>query len=384
MMVFVNEATPIAFTYINGIEKKKENHDSRRNETFYKDLKLFALICKFAGIFNLQNVMQNDGRLLKYKLLSFHTLWGPLIVGLATIVNTHFETENFLSYIGIFYIARGISVVLLSSYYDKFLLQLIFNIEELSVIIMPYRNNSSKKKKNVNKHGRLVLYVASVGYIALMCINVTVLSILDDYNLPHIGNKICDSFTFLTRQLLVLMYMYFCYNIKLILRSISSIWRRSVKKIITNNSGDTIPPEETLEKIRLLHADVINTMEYINEAYGLRLLFYVTIYCLEVLLSLYEFSNRHVHFKLYFIIYSGLTLYMVTKFTEDITIQVSIEFRKLEMISIKFKQCSLIELVVFFCNPEKGSSSLLPDSGGTSQNIVALNFIIIIIIIIII
>jgi hypothetical protein len=322
-MVFVNEATPIAFAFINEMERRNGNQNSRR-ETFYKDLKIFALICKFAGVFSLQNVMQDDGRLLKYKLLSVHTLWGPLIVGLATILNTHFETENFLSYTGIFYIARGISIVLLSSYYDKFLPKLIFKIEEFNAVIMTHRNKNSKKKGNVKKRGRLLLYFSSVGYIALMFVNVTVLTILNDYNLPHIGNKICDSFTFLTRQLLVLMYMYFCYNIKLILRFIGSVWRRSVKKIITNDSGDSVPAEEILERIRLLHADVIKTMEYVNEAYGLRLLLYVTIYCLEVLLSLHEFSNRHVHFKLYFIVYSGLTLYMVTKFTEDITIQVII------------------------------------------------------------
>jgi hypothetical protein len=323
----MNEITPVTFSYINTIERMKENQNSRQEETFYKDLKPFALICKFVGIFSLQNVIQNDGRLLKYKLLSFHTLWGPLIVGLATILNTHFETENFLSYMGIFYIARGISIVLLSSYYDKFLPQLIFKIEEFNTITKLHCENKFKKK-NVNKHGRLGLYIACTGYILLMCINVTVLSILNDYNFPHIGNKICDSFTFLTRQLLVLMYMYFCYNIKLILCSVSSIWRQSVKNIITNVPRDTVPPEERLEDIRVLHAEVAQTMEYINATYGLRLLFYVTIYCLEVLLSLYEFANRHVHLKLYFIVYSGLTLYMVTKFTEDITIQVSFQLKK--------------------------------------------------------
>jgi hypothetical protein len=325
MMVFINEITPAIFSYINTDERLKENRTSRQEETFYKGLKPFALICKLVGIFSLQNVIQNDGRLLKYKLLSLHTLWGPLIVGLATILNTRFETENLLSYIGLFYITRGISMALFSCYYDKFLPQLIFKIEEFNVAIMSYCNNIPKKR-NVKTHGRLVLYFACIGYIILMCINVIVLSILNDYDFPHIGNKICDSFTFLTRQLFVLMYMYFCYNIKLILCSISSIWRQSVKKIIINNPGDTVPPEERLEAIRLLHAEVVQTMEHVNAAYGLRLLFYVTIYCLEVLLSLYEFSNRHVHLKLYFNVYSGLTLYMVTKFTEDITIQVSFQF----------------------------------------------------------
>lgn len=332
-MVFMNEITPVSISYVNTIERMKENRNSRQEETFYKDLKPFALICKLVGMFSLQNVFQNNGRLLKYRLLSFHTLWGPLIVGLATTLNTYFETENFLSYMGVFYIARGISIVLLSSYYDKFLPKLIFKIEEFDVIIKSYCRNNSKKR-NVNTHGRLVLYVACIGYIILMCINVTVLSILNDYNFPHIGNKICDSFTFFTRQLLVLMYMYFCYNIKLILCSVSSIWRQSVKKIVRNDPGDTVPPvppEERLEEIRLLHAEVAQTMEYVNAAYGLRLLFYVTIYCLEVLLSLYEFANRHVHLKLYFIVYSGLTFYMVTKFTEDITIQVSFQFREFEV-----------------------------------------------------
>lgn len=325
----MNEITPVTISYVNTIERLKENRNSRQEETFYKDLKPFALICKFVGIFSLQNVFQNNGRLLKYKLFSFHTLWGPLFVGLPTILNTYFETENVLSYMGIFYIARGISIVLLSSYYDKFLPKLIFKIEEFDVIIKSYCNNNSKKS-NVNTHGRFVLYVACIGYIILMCTNITVLSIWNDYNFSHIGNRICDSFTFLTRQLLVLMYMYFCYNIKLILCSVSSIWRQSVKKIITNDPEDTVPPEERLEQIRLLHSEVAQTMEYVNAAYGLRLLLYVTIYCLEVLLSLYEFSNRHVHLKLYFIVYSGLTLYMVTKFTEDITIQVSFQFTEFE------------------------------------------------------
>lgn len=322
-MVFVHETTPIAFTHINAMGRKRDEQNLQREETFYKDLKLFALICKFVGIFSLQNTTQDDGRQLKYNPLSFHILWGPLIVGLATILNTYFETGNFLSYIGLFYITRGVSIVLLSSYYDKFLPQLISKIEEFDVVINSYRNESSKVQRNINKGGRLHLYIATIGYIALMCINVIVLSISNDYNLPHIGNKICDSFTFLTRQLLVIMYMYLCYNIKLMLCSISRIWRGRVRRIITNNCEDATRPEELLERVRLLHAEVVEAVECVNAAFGLRLLFYVTIYCLEVLLSLYEFTNRHSHFKLYFIVYSGLTLYMVTKFTEDITIQVS-------------------------------------------------------------
>jgi hypothetical protein len=304
----------------NGNLKQKKIVDE--NDTFYRNIKPFALICKVIGVFSLQNVVQNNGRLLKHTLFSLHTLWGPLLVGMATALNTYFETEHFLSYKGIFYMTRGISVAVLSSYYDKFLPELIYRIEEFNTVMKSNCNNT-RKRRNVNTHARLVLHLACVGYIILMCVNVAVLSAVDEYNFPHVGNKICDSFTFLTRQLFVMMYMNFCYNIKLILCSISSIWRQSVKMIVVTGSEDTVPPEDRLEAIRLLHAEAVHTVELLNSAYGLRLLFYLTIYCSEVLLSLYEFANRHVYFKLYFIVYSGLTLYMAAKFTEDITTQVS-------------------------------------------------------------
>jgi hypothetical protein len=320
-MVFL--LTPITSTYTNTNEKKKNTLNPAEEETFYKGLKPFALICKAVGVFSLQNVIQNDGRLLKHSVLSLHAVWGPFIVGIATVLNTHFETDNFLSHMGLFYITRGLSIALLSSYYDKYLPELIYRIEEFNVITRSHINDISKNK---NKHGRVILYISCTAYIILMCINVTVLSIMNKYSLSHIGNKICDSFTFLTRQLFVIMYMYFCHNIKLILRSISIIWRQNIKTVAINKPGDPTSPEERLEVIRLLHAEVVHTVELLNKAYGLRLLLYVTIYCSEVLLSLHEFANRQVHFKLYFIIYSALTLYMVSKFTEDVTTQVSFNF----------------------------------------------------------
>jgi hypothetical protein len=322
-MVFV--VTPITSRYTNTNYRMKQTLNPTNEETFYKGLKPFALICKVVGVFSLQNVIQNDGRLLKHSLLSLHALWGPFIVGIATILNTHFETENFLSHMAMFYIARGISIPLLSVYYDKYLPELTFRIEEFNISISSYINDAPKKR-NLNTHGRLILYISCTGYIILMGVNVTVLSIINEYEFPQIGNKICDSFTFLTRQLFVIMYIYFCYNIKLILRSIRRIWRQNMQTSENNEPGEPTSQEERFEIIRLLHADVVQTVELLNKAYGLRLLFYITIYCTEVILSLYEFVYRQAHFKLYFIIYSALTLYMVSKFTEDITTQVSFVF----------------------------------------------------------
>jgi len=322
-MVFV--VTPVTSSYTNTNDRIKHTLNPTQEGTFYKGLKPFALICKVVGVFSLQNVTQNDGRLLKHSILSLHAFWGPFIVGIATILNTYFETENFLSKMAMFYIARGVSISLLSVYYDKYLPELVFRIEEFSITISSYINDAPKKR-NLNTHGRLILYICCIGYIILMGANVTVLSVINDYNFPQIGNKICDSFTFLTRQLFVIMYMYFCYNIKLILCSIRRIWRQNIQTTEINKPGEPTSLEERFEIIRLLHADVVQTVEQLNTAYGLRLLFYITIYCTEVLLSLYEFVYRQAHFKLYFIVYSALTLYMVSKFTEDITIQVSFTF----------------------------------------------------------
>jgi hypothetical protein len=319
-MVFV--VTPITSNYIDTDDKKKHNLNPIQEETFYKGLKPFALLCKVAGVFSLQNVTQNDGRLLKHSVLSLHSFWGLFIVGISTVFNTHFENKNFLSHMAMFYITRGISIPLLSAYYDKYLAELVFRIEEFNLTIRPYIKDGPKKR-NLNTQGRLILYISCIGYIILMCVNVTALSIIKDYDFPQIGNKICDSFTFLTRQLFVIMYMYFCYNIKLILCSISRIWRQNIQTTAINKPEDLASLEERLEIIRLFHVEVVQTVELINTAYGLRLLFYVAIYCTEFLLSLYEFVNTQAYFKLYFIIYSVLTLYMVSKFTEDITTQVS-------------------------------------------------------------
>jgi hypothetical protein len=319
-MAFV--VTPITSSYIDTNDKKKNTLNPTQEETFYRGLKPFALICKFVGIFSLQNVTQDDGRLLRHSILSLHSFWGPIIVGIATILNTHFETKNFLSRMAMFHITRGISIPLLSAYYDKYLPELISRIEEFNVTIRPYINDDSKKR-NLNTHGRLILYISCIGYIILMCTNVTILSIINHYDIPQIGNQICDSFTFLTRQLFVIMYMYLCYNVKLILCSISRIWRQKIQTTAINKLEDPASLEEGLEIIRIFHAEIVQTVELINTAYGLRLLFYVTIYCTEFLLSLYEFVNREAYFKVYFIIYSALTLYMVSKFTEDITTQVS-------------------------------------------------------------
>jgi hypothetical protein len=319
-MVFV--VTPITSSYTNTNDNKKYTVNPTQEETFYKDLKPFALFCKVVGVFSLQNVTQNDGRLLKHSILSLHAFWGPFIVGIATVLNTYFETENILSLMAMFHMARGISIPLLSAYYDKYLPELAFRIEEFNISIRSYINEAPKKR-NLNTHGRLILYISCISYILLMGTNVTVLSIINDYKFPQIGIKICDSFIFLTRQLFVIMYMYFCYNIKLILCSIRRILRHNIQTTEINKPGEPTSLEERFEIIRLLHAEVVQTVELLNKAYGLRLLFYVTIYCTEVLLSLYEFVNRQVHFKLYFIIYSVMTLYMVSKFTEDLTTQVS-------------------------------------------------------------
>jgi hypothetical protein len=322
-MVFV--VTPITSRYTSTNDRIKHTLNPTKEETFYNGLKPFALICKVVGVFSPQNVIQNDGRLLKHSLLSLHSFWGTFIVGITTILNTYFETENFLSHMAMFYIARGISIPLLSVYYDKYLPELVFRIEEFNITIRSYINEAPNKR-NLNTHGRLILYISSIGYIILMGANVTVLSIINDYKFPQIGNKICDSFTFLTRQFFVIMYIYFCYNIKLILCSIRRIWRQNIQTSEINKPGEPTSLEEKFEIIRLLHAEVVQTVELLNTAYGLRLLFYITIYCTEVLLSLYEYVYRQAHFKLYFIIYSALTLYMVSKFTEDITTQVSFIF----------------------------------------------------------
>ena len=321
MMVFV--VNPIASSYGNTNNKNKHTEEG----TFYKGLKPFAMICKVFGVFSLQNAIHGDGLLLKHSVISLHAFWGPFIVGMATILNRYLETEKFLSYTSMFYIARGISIPLLSAYYDKYLPELVIRIEEFNIIIRSYITDASKKT-NPNTHGRLILYLSCIGYVILMCTNVTVLgtTVMKDYDFQYTASKICDSFIFLTRQLFVIMYMYFCYNIKLILCSISRIWRQNIQTAAINKHGDPASPEETLEFIRLLHAEVVQTVELLNTAYGLRLLFYVTIYCSEVLLSLYEYVHKQWHLKLYFIIHSTLTLYMASKFTEDISNEVSFIF----------------------------------------------------------
>jgi hypothetical protein len=283
-----------------------------------------ALICKFLGIFSLQNVMQTDGRCLRHTLLSIDALWGPIFIGALPIPFIEYGNDDFGRYWRIMQSSRGFITVTLSSYYDAFLPEMISKMENLGVVLRSL-NTKTNILKNINRHGRIAGYVAVVGSILFVSLNTFVEFVIKRVSFLRLMVHLYETLNLIPRQVYVVMYIFFCYNIILLFRDIKACWKQQVSKALERNN-DICPVEEQLENIRLIYVDIVRATGLLNRAYGTRMAFYLATIFIEVLLDLYIyfFYNNYSYIQLEYYIFNAFTFYMLTSVTDELTNAVSI------------------------------------------------------------
>jgi hypothetical protein len=288
--------------------------------TFYRDVRPMALICKFLGIFSLQNITQRDGRLLKHTLFSIDALWGPIFIGAVPIPLIEYGNDDFGRYWRIMQCLRGLITVSLSTYYDAPLPQMISKMETLDVVLRSI-SKKNKIRRNINRYGRIFGYVGVVGSILFVSLNTFIEHAIKRVSFLRLMAHMYGTLNLIPRQVYVVMYIFFCHNIILLFRDIHSCWNDHVKRILQNDNELTWSVEEQLENIRLLHVDLIRVIRLLNRAYGTRMAFYLATIFIEVLLDLYIyfFYNNYSYIQMEYYIFNAVTFYMLTSVTDKLT-----------------------------------------------------------------
>lgn len=292
--------------------------------TFYRDVRPMALICKVLGIFSLQNVMQSDGRRLKHTLLSFDALWGPIFIGVLPAPLIEYGDDEFGRYWRITHCLRGFITVSLSSYYDASLPEMISKMETLGVVL---RSISTKNTtpNNINRHGRIAGYVCVVGSILFVSVNTFVEKVIEGVPFMRLMVHLYGTLNLIPRQVYVVMYVFFCYNMILLFRDIQNCWQEQLNKTLDKDDKIACSVEEQLENIRLIHVELLRAIRLLNKVYGTRMAFYLATIFLEVLLDLYIyfFYNNYSYIQLEYHIFNAVTFYMLTSVTDELTYAVS-------------------------------------------------------------
>ena len=292
--------------------------------TFYRDVRPIALIGKVLGIFSLQNVMQSDGRRLKHKLLSFDALWGPIFIGLLPAPFIEYGDDDFVRYWRITHCLRGFITVSLSSYYDGFLPEMISKMETVGVVL---RSMSIKNTipNNINRYGRITGYVCVVGSILFVSTNTFVIMVIEGAPFLRCMVNFGGDLNVIPRQVYVVMYVFFSYNMILLFRDLQKCWKEQLNKTLQKDYITTRSVEQQLENIRLIHVEIIRAIRLLNKAYGIRIAFYLATIFVEVLFDLYVyfFYNKYSYIQLEYHIFNAVTFYMLTSVTDKLTYAVS-------------------------------------------------------------
>ena len=293
--------------------------------TFYRDIRPIALIGKVLGIFSLQNVMQSDGRRLKHTLLSFDALWGPIFIGALPAPLIDYGKDDFGRYWRIMHCLRGFITVALSSYYDASLPEMISKMETLGVVL---RSMSTKNTvpDRINRHARIAGLVCVVGSILFVSVNTFVEIVIKGEPFLRLMVHLYGTLNLIPRQVYVVMYVFFCYNMILLFRDIRNCWKEQVNKILQKDDNTIRSVGEQLENIRLIHVELIRTIRLLNKAYGTRMAFYLATIFIEVLLDLYIFFfyNNYSYIQLEYHIFNAVTFYMLASVTDKLTYAVSV------------------------------------------------------------
>jgi hypothetical protein len=288
--------------------------------TFYRDVRPVAIICKFLGIFSLQNITQSDGRLLKHTLFSIDALWGPIFIGAVPIPLIEYGNDDFGRYWRVMQCLRGLITVSLSSYYDAHLPEMISKMETLDIVLRSI-SKENKVQRNINRYGRIFVYVGVVGSILFVSLNTFIEHVIKGAPFLRLMVHLYGTLNLIPRQVYVVMYVFFCHNIILLFRSIRSCWNNYMKIILQKVNHVICPEEKELENIRLLHVDLHRVVALLNGAYGTRMAFYLATIFIEVLLDLYIyfFYNNYSYIQMEYYIFNAVTFYMLTSVTDELT-----------------------------------------------------------------
>ena len=299
-------------------------HINADKYTFYRDVRPMAVIGKVLGIFSLQNVMQSDGRRLKHTLFSFDALWGPIFIGVLPAPLIEYEKDDFGRYWRIMQVLRGFITVSLSSYYDASLPEMISKMETLGVVLRSL-NTKNTVANNINRHARITGFVCVCGSILFVSVNTFVEMVIKGEPFLRLMVHLYGTLNLIPRQVYVVMYVFFCYNMILLVRDMQNCWKEQVNKILQEDDN-TIGSVEQLENVRLIHVELIRAIRLLNKAYGARMAFYLATIFIEVLLDLYIyfFYNNYSYIQLEYHTFNAVTFYMLTSVTDKLTYAVSI------------------------------------------------------------
>lgn len=294
---------------VKPIENPKQIHTDEH--TFYRDVRPMALVCKVLGIFSLQNILQGDGRRLKHKFLSIDAIWGPIFIGALPIPFIEYGNDDFGRYWRIMQCLRGLITVSLSSYYDASLPEMISKMETLGVVLRSMRSKTTER--NINRHGRISGYVGVAGSVLFVSMNTFVEYVIKRVSFPRLMIHLYGTLNLIPRQVYVVMYIFFCYNIILLFRDVQSCWKEHVNR--------TDERENQLENLRLVHVDLLRIIRLLNQAYGSRLAFYLATIFIEVLLDLYIFFfyNNYGYIQMEYYVFNAVTFYMLTSVTDELS-----------------------------------------------------------------
>ncbi|KAJ9593672.1 hypothetical protein L9F63_014767, partial [Diploptera punctata] len=281
---------------------------------FYENLQPTALICKIFGYFPLQNSFQSDGLKLKYKVLSLHTVYGPMLnITFCLLTMLYYSKVLLRLNIVTIYALRGIISVIITSYYDRYLPELIHQIEKFEISLKRFKK-MNKEITDSNKSMRYLGLIGCTSYIMYSFVRLFSVKSLTVYEVYVYFATIFSR----SRTFYIILYVLFCYITKQHFRHLTIIWKDTKKNILKENWNNIMRikllDEYDMEEVRLLHAELLKIVRNLNNCYGPRMAYALLLTVLEALLDFYVvfFTKASTSSLMIYSIFNTTTIFVIT------------------------------------------------------------------------
>nr|CAD7262293.1 unnamed protein product [Timema shepardi] len=239
------------------------------------------------------NVSQQDGFLLRYRVMSADFFWGIILHTTLNVFNIMLEYDKWIILMMPYSVTRSALIISLCHYYDRFqpdLVRLIGDFDrsckEMRIAITTYKCN-----RGIIWSAIIVLVVISM----LLTVVIKRISMHDSDCQQLISSLILGVVGVIpvfTRMFYISAFLFYCYSLKTRFEILNSHCKILVSQLLTTDvrCGYPVSDDVRLEKVRTMHGQLCSIIEKLNDAYGWRLLlFFMTIF-LDFLHDVYVYG----------------------------------------------------------------------------------------------
>lgn len=227
-----------------------------------------------------------NGR-LEYRILSFSWFWSVVFSSLIFYFEITYQTyEGWKIVTQPIARIRTIVNTIICLFFTKKLPKLINNIEDFdfrfnSIFGEEISNGSFFMKGSL--WGCLIFAITAV----FMAINLIYFPVLPPDLAEYIYFEIFFLSTYNSRQIWIILYIYFCFHLKMRFYQIRKCWFEKLNFYQSNEQVKERKEEMILESARLLYAQICQLVDRMNQVFGYHICFFFFTISVDLLVDLY-------------------------------------------------------------------------------------------------